>query len=117
MPADLKQVTDLEISVGESAEQTDELNDDDLGTFANMRMFHDLRVLISDWTGLSPMVDLLKAHGASIERLSLHPQSNGCVVQCRVERLSPAAASDAIADIRRLDVTLSASVEHLLLRR
>ena len=55
MPADLKQVTDLEISVGESAEQTDELNDDDLGTFANMRMFHDLRVLISDWTGLSPM--------------------------------------------------------------
>ncbi|MEQ1863954.1 MAG: hypothetical protein ABL996_04805 [Micropepsaceae bacterium] len=92
------------------------MNDDDHGAFANMWMFHDLRVLISDWTRLTLVADVLQRHGASVERLSLHAQSDGCAVQCRVERLTPAAARDAIADIRRLDGTLSVSVEHLLLR-
>jgi len=63
------------------------------------------------------IASILKSHDAIVERLSLQTQAQGCVVFCRVEGLKTPQAMLAVAQILRLDGTLSARIEHLLLRR
>lgn len=116
MPADMKRAP-LPTEPGEPDRNAIQAEDDDLLAFPNMRVFHDLRISLADWSALTDLTDVLKEHGAKVDRLSLQTQQSGCVILCRIDGLKPRAAMAAVFQIRSLGRTLSANIEHLLLRR
>ena len=91
--------------------------DTKLGGLAGLDLQHDLHVVLSDWTGWTPVTALLQGLGAEVQSLQLARLESGFSARCRLREISVDAARSIPGALIDSGVARHASVEHLMLSK
>lgn len=92
-------------------------NEPQTGGLAGLDLQHELHVVLSDWTGWTPVTALLQGLGAEVQSLQLARVESGFSARCRLRHISVDDARTIPGTLIDSGVARHASVEHLMLSK
>jgi len=87
------------------------------GALAGLDLQHDLHLVLTDWTGWTPVTEVLQRIGAEVQSVQISRLEGGFSARCRLRRISVDSARSLPNALIESGVATRASVEHLMLSR